>query len=67
MVCTMIEEIHKYFIEQYKKAPFVMMPEHLPKDFKSKEDVDLWIKTHNRLIQIARQYKGWQVDDDDDF
>ena len=54
----MTEEIHKYFIEQ---------PEHLPKDFKSKEDVDLWIKTHNRLIQIARQYKGWQVDDDDDF
>ena len=63
----MTDEIHAYFIEQYKKAPFRMMLGNLPKDFQSKEDVDSWIETFSKIRQYALKNKGCHVDDDDDF
>lgn len=43
------EEIQKYFFEQYQKASFRVVPGHWP-NFKTKEDVDKWIKQMEKLI-----------------
>lgn len=63
----MTDEVRAYFIEQYKKAPFRMLPGDLPNNFHSKEDVDSWIETFSKLRQYALKYKGCHVEDNDDF
>jgi len=40
----MNEEIRKYFLEKYFAQDMRVVPGHNP-DFKSKEEVDEWIKT----------------------
>lgn len=63
----MTEEVYRYFVEQYQKAPFVMAGQ-LPDDFASKEEVDLWIKTWSNSINVVRKHGRFgHVDDPDDF
>ena len=44
----MTDEVWKYFLERYRKCDFRVVPGHWP-DFKSKEDVDKWIQSHEKL------------------
>ena len=44
----MTDEVWKYFLKKYEKAGFRVVPGHWP-DFKSKEDVDKWIQSHEKL------------------
>ena len=44
----MTDEVWKYFLERYKKCDFRVVPGHWP-DFKSKEDVDKWIQSNEKL------------------
>jgi hypothetical protein len=42
-----LKEVEAYFIEQYKKASFRVVPGHWP-EFKSKEEVDKWIAIYKK-------------------
>lgn len=53
----MQEDIKKYFLEQYTKARFRVVPGHWP-DFQSKNEVDQWFVTMNELVQFAKIYYG---------
>ena len=44
----MTDDVSQYFCEQYRKCDFRVVPYHWP-DFKSKEDVDKWIQSHEKL------------------
>ena len=44
----MTDEVWKYFWEKYRKCDFRVVPGHWP-DFKSKEDVDKWIQSNEKL------------------
>jgi len=44
----MTDAVWKYFWEKYRKCDFRVVPGHWP-DFKSKEDVDKWIQSHEKL------------------
>ena len=44
----MTDEVWKYFWEKYRKCDFRVVPYHWP-DFKSKEDVDKWIQSNEKL------------------
>ncbi len=59
-------EVYNYFIEQYRKAPFRMLPGDIPV-FKSKDDVDRWIATFSRMPGVIKQCVGRHADDPDDF
>lgn len=59
-------EIYNYFVAQYRKASFRMLPGDIPV-FQSKEDVDQWIATFSRMPDVIKQYGARHVDDLDDF
>ena len=44
----MTDEVWKYFWEKYRKCDFRVVPGHWP-NFKSKEDVDKWIQSNEKL------------------
>ena len=44
----MTDEVWKYFWERYRTCDFRVVPYHWP-DFKSKEDVDKWIQSNEKL------------------
>lgn len=44
----MTDAVWKYFLERYRKCDFRVVPGHWP-DFKSKEDVDQWIQSNEKL------------------
>ena len=44
----MTDAVWKYFLERYKKCDFRVTPYHWP-DFKSKEAVDKWIQSNEKL------------------
>ena len=44
----MTDDVSQYFCEQYRKCDFRVVPCHWP-DFKSKEDVDQWIQSNEKL------------------
>ena len=44
----MTDDVSQYFCEQYRKCDFRVVPYHWP-DFKSKEDVDKWILSNEKL------------------
>lgn len=52
----MTEEVQKYFLEQYKKASFRVVPGHWP-NFKNNEEVDQWIAETKKLIELALRKK----------
>jgi nitrogen regulatory protein PII-like uncharacterized protein len=63
----MKKDVYDYFIQQYEKASFRVVPGHWP-DFESKEDVDKWIKmTQDMLNFFGKKYANKHVDDNDDF
>lgn len=45
-------EIEGYFIEQYEKAGFTIVPGHWP-DMKTKEDVDRWVSVIKKALDFA--------------
>ena len=45
----MTDEVWKYFLGKYRKCDFRVVPGHWP-DFKSKEDVDKWIQSNEKLL-----------------
>ena len=47
----MTDEVWKYFRERYRTCDFRVVPHHWP-DFKSKEDVDKWIQSNEKLSDI---------------
>jgi hypothetical protein len=64
---TMKKDVYDYFIQQYEKASFRVVPGHWP-DFESKEKVDRWIKmTQDMLNFSSKKYANKHVDDNDDF
>ena len=63
----MTDEIKAYFAEQYQEAKFRVVPGHWP-DFKSKEEVEQWIKFGNGIGKlVGLKGKDRLPDDDDDF
>lgn len=48
------EEARKYFIEEYQKQDFKVVPGHWP-DFATKKDVDKWIDMQNNIMKAARE------------
>lgn len=48
----MNKDVYDYFLEQYEKVPFKVVPGHWP-DFKSKEHVDRWISLLNTMYEYA--------------
>lgn len=64
---TMKKDVYDYFIQQYEKASFRVVPGHWP-DFATKEEVDRWIKmTQDMLNFFSEKYANKHVDDNDDF
>ena len=51
----MTKEIEEYFFEKYKNVGFRLVPGHWP-DFKSREEVDEWIKSTEA---ITRAFARW--------
>jgi len=47
----MTEEVGKYFMQQYNKAKFRVVPGHWP-DFESKEEVDAWIEAIGSITLV---------------
>lgn len=47
----MTDEVWRYFIGQYEKCSFRVVPGHWP-DFKSKEDVDKWIQVSEKISNV---------------
>lgn len=45
----MTDEVWKYFWARYRKCDFRVVPGHWP-DFESKEDVDKWIQSNEKLL-----------------
>jgi len=45
----MTDEVSEYFHRQYEKSKVRVVPGHWPK-FKSKKQVDLWIKLINSMV-----------------
>jgi len=50
-----MEEAGKYFLEQYQKASFRVVPGHWP-EFRSKKEVDKWIKASET---ISENFEDW--------
>ncbi|MCK9470703.1 MAG: hypothetical protein M0Q88_02990 [Bacilli bacterium] len=48
------EEARLYFIEEYQKQDFRVVPGHWP-DFATKEDVDKWIDFQNKVLEMSRE------------
>jgi hypothetical protein len=46
-------EIEEYFLDQYEKAGFSVVPGHWP-DMKTKEDVDAWICFMKKIIDTCK-------------
>ncbi len=49
------EEARKYFIEEYQKQNFRVVPGHWP-DFATKEEVDKWIDMQKKMLAAAREF-----------
>ena len=45
----MTDAVWQYFLERYRKCDFCVVPGHWP-DFKSKEDMDKWIQSNEKLL-----------------
>lgn len=50
------DEVTAYFFERYEKASFRVVPEHWP-DFKTKEEVDEYIDTTEKIMAAFRTNK----------
>lgn len=51
MIYKVAPEIEDYFMEQYNKANFKVVPGHWP-EMKTKKDVDDWIKKTENIMNI---------------
>lgn len=49
----MTKEIEKYFLDRYKQQEYRVLPGHWP-DFKSKQEVDEWIETLNKVMAAMK-------------
>ena len=50
------DEVMVYFFERYKDASFTVVPEHWP-DFQTKEEVDEYIDTTEKIMEAFRTNK----------
>jgi hypothetical protein len=56
MIYKINPEIEEYFIEQYKKSGFRVVPGHWP-EMNTKEDVDDWINIKQKVLEAFRKDK----------
>ena len=57
MIYKVNPEIEDYFVEQYEKSGFRVVPGHWP-EMETKEDVDNWIDTHNKVMAYIFKTEG---------
>lgn len=50
----MTEEVKKYFFEKYEASSVRVVPGHWP-DFKTKEEVDEWLKVIEDIAMAMRE------------
>ena len=56
------QEVREYFIKRYNECNFTIVPGHHPR-FKTKKEVDEWIKREEEMLSSIKKIIGGGVDE----